>query len=50
MRRLRDLPLDIRETIADVLGTEAAVQGLDEEETPNAYGLELGALFDALAL
>ncbi len=48
VRSLRDLPLDLREQIADVLGCEAAERGLDEDEEPNAYGVELGALFDAL--
>jgi len=49
VRRLRDLSLDVRETIADLLGCEAASRGLDEDEEPNAYGRELGELFDALA-
>jgi len=44
------LPLDVRETIAEVLGGEAATHGLDEDENPNAYGRELGELFDALGL
>jgi hypothetical protein len=48
VRELRDLPLDVREQIADVLGCEAATRGLDEDEEPNAYGRELGELFDAL--
>jgi len=50
VRRLRDLPLDVRETLADLLGCEAASRGLDEDEEPNAYGMELGELFDALGL
>jgi hypothetical protein len=50
VRELRDLPLDIREQIADVLGCEAAAHGLDEHEVPNSYGEELGAPFDALGL
>jgi hypothetical protein len=45
---LRDLPLDVREQIGNVLGCEAAAYGLDEGEEPNAYGVELGELFDAL--
>jgi len=40
----------VRGEIADVLGSEAAERGLDQEDAPNAYGVELGALFDALAL
>ena len=50
VRELRELPLDVRETIADLLGCEAASRGLDEDEMPNAYGVELGELFDALGL
>ena len=50
VRRLRDLPVDVRGEIADVLGYEAASRGLDEDEEANAYGVELGELFDALAL
>jgi len=50
VRRLRDLRVDVRGEIADVLGSEAASRGLGEDETPNAYGVELGELFDALAL
>ena len=49
-RRCAELPLDVRETIAEVLGGEAATHGLDEDENPNAYGRELGELFDALGL
>jgi hypothetical protein len=33
-----------------VLGSEAASHGLDRNENPNAYGVELGDLFDALGL
>jgi len=50
VRRLRDLPVPVREKIAEVLGSEAASRGLDEDEVPNAYGVELGELFGALAL
>ena len=50
VRRLRDLPLDIRETIADVLGSEAASRGLGEDEAANEYGVELDELFKALGL
>ena len=50
VRTLRDLPPDIREQIGNVLGCEAAAHGLDEDEEPNAYGVELGELFDALGL
>ncbi len=50
VRRLRDLPLETRKTIADLLGNEAAARGLDRDEAPNAYGVELGELFDALGL
>ena len=50
VQTLRALPLDIRETIAEVLGREAAARGLDGDENPNAYGRELGELFDALGL
>jgi hypothetical protein len=35
---------------ATPLGCEAAERGLDEDEEPNAYGVELGELFDALGL
>ena len=48
VRELRELPLDVREQIPHVLGCEAASHGLDESERPNAYGRELGVLFDAL--
>jgi hypothetical protein len=47
---LRDLPLDVREQIGDVLGREAADRGLDQDENPNAYGRELGELFEAPGL
>jgi len=50
VHELRDLPLGVREQIADVLGREAAAHGLDEDEQPNAYGVELGDLFEALGL
>ena len=50
VRELRELPLETRETIADLLGNEAASRGLDEDEEPNAYGEELGELFEALGL
>jgi hypothetical protein len=35
--------------VAAVLGCEAASHGLDEDADQNAYGRELGELFDALA-
>jgi hypothetical protein len=50
VRTLRELPLKVRGQIANVLGREAAERGLDEDENPNAYGVELGELFDALGL
>jgi hypothetical protein len=50
VRTLRELPLAVRGQIANVLGREAASHGLDEDEEPNAYGVELGALFNALGL
>jgi hypothetical protein len=50
VREPRELPVDVRETIADLLGCEAASRGLDRDEVPNAYGVELGELFDALGL
>ncbi len=50
VHELGDLPLDVREQIASVLGCEAAARGLDKNEEPNAYGVELGELFDALGL
>jgi hypothetical protein len=50
VRSLRDLPRRVREEIADVLGCEAASHGLDENETPNPYGVKLGELFEALVL
>ena len=45
MHELRDLPLEVREEIGNVLGCEAAAHGLDQGEEPNAYGVELGELF-----
>jgi hypothetical protein len=36
--------------VADVLGCEAASRGFDEDDEANAYGAELGELFDALGL
>ena len=50
VRSLRELPVAWREEVAAVLGCEAAARGLDEDEVPNAYGVELGELFDALGL
>ena len=50
VQELCDLPLEVREEIGDVLGCEAAAHGLDRGEEPNAYGEELGELFDALGL
>lgn len=50
VREPRNLPFDVREQIASVLGCEVAARGLDEDEEPNAYGVELGALFNALGL
>ncbi len=50
VQALRELPRDVRETIAEVLGSEAASHGLDEDEEPDAYGRELGELFEALGL
>ena len=50
VRQLRHLPFDVRETVADLLGCEAASRGLDGDEEPNAYGRELGELFAALGL
>jgi hypothetical protein len=49
VQALRELPLQVRETIAEALGCEAAAHGLDDEE-PNVYGVELGEVFDALGL
>jgi hypothetical protein len=49
-KSLRNLPVAWREEVADVLGCEVVSHGLDEDEDQNAYGRELGALFDALAL
>jgi hypothetical protein len=50
VRDLRELPVAWRKDVADVLGCEAASRGFDADEEPNAYGLELGELFDALGL
>ncbi|HTD58363.1 MAG TPA: hypothetical protein VK672_05665 [Solirubrobacteraceae bacterium] len=50
VRTLRELPLKVRGQIANVLGCEPAANGLDDDEEPNAYGRELGELFDALGL
>jgi len=50
VRKLRELPVEVREQIGDVLGCEAAARGLDQDEEPNAYGVALGALFNALGL
>jgi hypothetical protein len=50
VQALRELPLDVRETIAEVLGSEAASNGLDHDENPNAYGVERGQLLEALGL
>ena len=50
VHELCELPLDGRGQIADVLVCEAAERGPDEDEEPNAYGRELGELFDALCL
>ena len=50
VQELRDLPLEVREEIGNVLGCEAAAHGLEKNEEPNAYGVELGELFDALGL
>ena len=50
VKTLRDLPVTWREDVADVLGCEAASRGFDQGDEPNAYGVELGALFDALWL
>jgi hypothetical protein len=50
VHELRELRLDVRGQIADVLVCEAAERGPDEDEEPNAYGCELGELFDALWL
>ena len=47
---VRELPRDIREAIADVLGRECAERGLDEDDELNPYGEELDALIDALGL
>jgi hypothetical protein len=49
-KNLRDLPVAWREEVADVLGCEATSHGLDADEDQNAYGRELGELFDALGL
>jgi len=34
----------------NVTPARTASRGLSEDETPNAYGMELGGLFEALAL
>jgi len=46
VQQLRDLPLEVREEIGNVLGCEAAERGLDADERPNSYGAELGELFE----
>ena len=47
---LAQLPLDIKELIADELGEEFAAKGLRADSEPNRYGLELERLTDALRL
>lgn len=47
---VRDLPHESRATIADILGHEYAQHGFGPDNEPNAYGDELEALIDALAL
>jgi len=49
-RDVRDLPRHIRLAICDVLGREASRRGLDASEERNAYGRELDAVVEALAL
>jgi hypothetical protein len=44
------LPLDVKELIADELGEEFAAKGLRADSEPNEYGLELERLTDALKL
>jgi hypothetical protein len=44
VRNLHELPITWREEVADVLGCEAAAHGLDENEVPTMYGIELGEL------
>jgi hypothetical protein len=48
VKKLHDLPVAWREEVANVLGCEAAARGLGADEVPNAYGVELGELFNAL--
>jgi hypothetical protein len=50
VRDVRELPRDTREANCDALGHEAAIRGLDANESPNDYGRELDALIDALGL
>jgi hypothetical protein len=44
------LPLDVKELIADELGEEFSAKGLRADSEPNEYGLELERLTDALKL
>jgi hypothetical protein len=50
VQALHELSVDVRETIAEVLGSEAASHGLDRDENPNAYGVGLGERFNTLGL
>jgi hypothetical protein len=44
------LPLDVKELIADELGEEFSAKGLRADSEPNEYGLELERRTDALKL
>ena len=50
IRDVGDLPRDLREAIADVLGHECGQRGLDRDEEPNAYGRVIEALVESLGL
>ena len=45
---VRDLPVNVRGEMADVLGNEAALHGCDRSGRRNSYGAELDELVDAL--
>jgi hypothetical protein len=47
---LAALPLQIREEIVDELSSEFSEKGLDADDEPNQYGLELENLIDACKL
>ena len=47
---VRELARHIREKIVDELGEEFSLKGLNKNNEPNAYGLEIEELTDACGL